>query len=351
MSSTKQIVIDFEEWNTSDFKLMPVKVNDKGGKSINIISNQTKRSIHLSLPALFSFGISDFVNEQGIPDGKYSISLAFPTKDYETPDTDLALSKLKEFETNIIKYMSDKSEMYWGEKLELAIVKHNYFPFLKYSKDKLTQKIDYTRPPTFRAKVPNYEGKWNTELYEMNGDNPNLIFPCENKQLTPMDFVPKQSIVACLVQCSGVWMGGKGWGLTWKMIQGVVKPREVVSIYGKCHVKMTKTDLENMKKPLETEELPPMEEEDEDEPDTKIDTKVEDSDDETEKKPEVIPEPEPVVEKNPEPAPAPEVKPAPVVKKIVKKVSPPPAVVEPVVSQPVVVAEKKKIVKKVVAQT
>ena len=45
-----------------------------------------------------------------------------------------------------------------------------------------------------------------------------------------MDFVPKMSNVACVLQCGGLWFGGKGWGLTWKVNQIVVKPREVVSV-------------------------------------------------------------------------------------------------------------------------
>jgi hypothetical protein len=41
------------------------------------------------------------------------------------------------------------------------------------------------------------------------------------------------SNIACVLQCGGIWIGGKGWGLTWKMVQGVVKPREIVSVYGR----------------------------------------------------------------------------------------------------------------------
>jgi hypothetical protein len=71
-----------------------------------------------------------------------------------------------------------------------------------------------------------------------------MIFPCENDDLTPMDFVPKQSNVACVIQCGGIWIGGKGWGLTWKLIQCVVKPHEVVSVYGKCHIRLSSEDAE-----------------------------------------------------------------------------------------------------------
>jgi hypothetical protein len=72
------------------------------------------------------------------------------------------------------------------------------------------------------------------ELYDTKE---NLIFPDpSNDRVTPVDFVPKLSQVACVLQCGGLWKGGKGWGVTWKLIQCVVKPREVVSVYGKCRV-------------------------------------------------------------------------------------------------------------------
>jgi hypothetical protein len=66
--------------------------------------------------------------------------------------------------------------------------------------------------------------------------------------MSPMDFVQKLSNVACVIQCSGIWIGGKGWGLTWKMIQCVVKPREVVSVYGKCHIQLSSEDVDQMNK-------------------------------------------------------------------------------------------------------
>ena len=63
-----------------------------------------------------------------------------------------------------------------------------------------------------------------------------------------MDFVPKLSRVACGLQCSGIWIGGKGWGLTWKMFQCIVKPREVVSVFGKCHIELSNEEKDTLEK-------------------------------------------------------------------------------------------------------
>jgi hypothetical protein len=56
------------------------------------------------------------------------------------------------------------------------------------------------------------------------------------------------SNVACVIQCGGLWFGGKGWGLTWKLVQCVVKPQEVVSVYGKCHIQLSTDELSMIEK-------------------------------------------------------------------------------------------------------
>ena len=299
---------------------MAPKINERGGKSINIISNQTKRSLHISTPLMMTWGINDFVDEKGESDGKYTISLQFPNDDYKTNDTDDFLQKLKDFENQILDDAVKNSEKWWGKKMTRDICEFSYFPFLKYSKNKDTKEVDYSKPPTIRAKVPNYSGKWGVEIYNTKSE---LIFPCSNEMLTPVDFVQKLSNVACVLQCSGIWIGGKGWGITWKMIQCVVKPREVVSVYGKCHVELSSDDVDKMDKPLvkdvadiDEEEVIPAE------PKQSVSTLVEDSDDERDTEPVSA---TPVSESKTDSQPTPEVVTEPVVaapKKVVKKVAP-----------------------------
>lgn len=243
--SSKNIVLSVADWDTSAIKYMAPKVNDKGGKSINVLSKQTNRSLHITTPLMMTWGISDFIDDKGESDGKYQISLNFPNDEYRNATSDQFLEKLKAFETQILNDAVKNSELWWGEAMSLELVKHTFFPFLKYSKNKDTKKFDYTRPPSIRAKVPNYNGKWGVEIYNTNSE---LIFPCDDEHMTPMDFVPKLSQVACGLQCTGIWIGGKGWGLTWKMFQCIVKPREVVSAYGKCHVTLSAEEKQTMEK-------------------------------------------------------------------------------------------------------
>ena len=315
------IVLNNSDWNTSSIRYMQPKINDRGGKSINIISTQSNRSLHISTPLMMTWGISDFVDEKtGESDGKFSMSLVFPNGDYTTAATDTFLAKLKAFENQILDDAVKYSDAWFGEDLSREVVKHNFFPFLKYSKDKLTKKIDTTKSPSIRARVPNYNSKWGVEVYDTQN---NLIFPCDNENMTPMDFVPKQSQVAAVLQCGGLWFGGKGWGVTWKVNQCVVKPREVVSVFGKCHIQLSADEIKKMDTPVQAN----ADDDEEGTPlpatTTAVDTNVEDSDEEEEEEEE---------EEEVAPAPAPK-------KKVVKKAAP----VEEVAPAP---APKKKVVKK-----
>jgi len=290
MSKQTPIVLTVSEWNTSANRYMQPKVNERGGKSITIISTQSNRSLHLSTPLMMTWGISDFVDEKGESDGKFSMSLVFPNSDYSNQACDDFLNKLKDFESQILDDAVKNSEAWFGEEMSREVAKHTFFPFLKYSKDKNTKKIDLTKPPTIRAKVPNYNNRWAVEIYDTSSK---LIFPCDNENMTPMDFIPKKSNVACVLQCGGLWFGGKGWGLTWKLVQCVVKPQEVVSVYGRCHIQLSSDELSMIEKePVKVdgddeEELPPSQS-------VVISTQVEDSDNEEDVK--VVPEPPVTVE-------------------------------------------------------
>ncbi len=246
MSSTQSksapIVVPVADWKPNQLRFMPPKVNAQGGKSISLISTQSNRSLHIATPSMNTWGISDFVDPNtGISDGKFQISLSFPNDTYATKSTEMFLQKMEQFEQAIIDAAVQNSELWWGEPLEQSILKHTLFPVLKYAKIKGTKKIDTTKKPNINAKVPFYENenKWNVEIYDTKGE---LLFPNVNEELTPSHFVPKLSTVACVLQCGGIWIGGKGWGVTWKLVQAVVKPKITDSVFGKCHIQLTDED-------------------------------------------------------------------------------------------------------------
>jgi hypothetical protein len=322
MSSNSALVISMNNWNPSAIRYMQPKVNERGGKSVTIISTQSNRSLYVTLPMLVTWGISDYTDSQtGESDGKYTISLQFPRDQDRNDETDEALKKMKDFEDQLLNDAVRSSEVWFGKKKSRELVEDSYYSFLKYSKNKDTGVVDTSKGPTIRPKVPCYDGKWKVEVYDTQGD---LLFPCpDNEAATPMEFVPKRSNVMSIIQCGGIWVGGKGWGLTWKLTQCVIKPMVMESVLGGLRLNITPEQSEAMNKEVpKSSEEPVVEEEEEKTP---VNTYVQDSDDEEQvKQPvepvkeEVVAEPEPVKEEvvaEPEPA----AKPTPVKKKVVKK--------------------------------
>jgi hypothetical protein len=319
MSKSTPIVVSVPDWDVSATRYMQPKVNERGGKAINIVSTQSNRSLHLSTPLMMTWGISDFVDEKtGESDGKFSMSLNFPNSDYSTPAAEEFLTKLKNFDKQIIDDAVKNSEAWFGEELSREIIQHAYSASVKYSNIKGTKKPDLTKPPSLRVKVPCYNGKWGVEIYDTKSKK---IFPCDNDNMTPMDFIPKKSNVACVVQCGGLWAVAGKWGIIWKLNQCVVKPAEVVSVFGRCHIQLSTDEIKMMDEGSSAK--------DDDEqvavskPAVVTSTEVEDSDEE-EAAPappvkKVVPEPEPQPESEPVVETKDSEEPVVVKKKIVKK--------------------------------
>ena len=119
------------------------------------------------------------------------------------------------------------------------------------------------------------------------------MFPSSDPEVGPLDLVPKYSQIACIIQCGGLWFGGKGWGYTWKLNQAVIKPKSGSTFNNdECMITVSNEEKEKMKS-YEVEES------DEVVPEVKpkvVETQVEDSDEEEE---EAVrpPTPPPVEEK------------------------------------------------------
>jgi hypothetical protein len=249
MSST---VLSINQWSPSEQKYGIPKVNKQGGKSINIYSKQTNKFLEISTPRMMTWGISDFYDkEKDTHDGKFSMTLNFPNEEFETQDTTTFLNKLKEFNEVILNDAFENREKWWEgqEKIPESkeLLRYTMYPILKYPKNKDTKKIDMTRAPSITAQVECYDGTWKPRIFNTSRE---LIFPSANPEyegLGPADFVPKMSNVSCTIECAGIWLGGKGWGVSWRLKQCVVKPPNEDTVSADvCQVFMSAEDVEQI---------------------------------------------------------------------------------------------------------
>jgi len=336
------VIVEYNDWVVDQLKYMPPRINDKGGKAISIISTQSSRALAVSSAPMTTWGIRDFCDEDGNSDGKYKLELQFPSEQYKTPETDEFLSKMKAFEQKVIDDAVVNSELWWGKKKSRELVEDAFFPFLKYPKDEKKINYDYTKAPGMKPKVPCYNGEWKTRVFDVDY---NKVFPsASNPDATPVDFVPKGSQVVCGLKCTGIWIGGKGWGITWQVDQLIVKPRVVQRVDNDvCHLKLSDKDRSKISKPVEVDSTviavtAPLQLSRSESVAYTESTEVADSDDDADPEPVIDVDDVPQVE---EPEPTPVVP----VKKVIKKVAP---ITVPVVEDSAPVVPPTPAVKKVI---
>jgi len=293
--SAKTILSGVDFTPSTDTKYSKPKVDTRGGKSVGILNASANTATYISTPLMLTWGVNKFVDDKS---GKisYDMALQFPSEEYAKEDTTSFMNNMMAFESKIKKDAMLNAKDWFGKaKMSEDAIDALWTPMLRYPKDKNTLEPDLTRSPTLKVKIPYWEGEWKTELYDVD-QNP--IFPDpENSSITPEDLISKGSHVAVVLLCGGIWFANGKFGCTWKLFQGVVKPK--ATMRGKCQIILSSDDKQRMIGQKSN---------DSDDDDNSVN--VDDSDEDESIKEEVAtvfntPEPEPVKKK--------------VVKKIIKK--------------------------------
>lgn len=226
--------VDFDV--SKDYMYTKAKINANGRKSIGILNSQTKKSLHMSTPLMLTWGVNTYTDEK-TGATSYDLALQFPIDEYNSPETTSFLKNMQALEQKI-KDDAVANSKDWLNKNKLVpeAVDALWSPMLKYPKDKETGESDYSRPPTLKVKIPYWEGEFkNVELYDV--DHNQLYPPLDDSDVTISQLITKGSNIATIIQCGGIWVANGKFGVTWKLFQSLVKPRE--SLKGKCHISLS----------------------------------------------------------------------------------------------------------------
>lgn len=310
-------IIDGTLFNTACIMYSSPKATAQGAKSVNILNKNVKKGLVLSTPLMLTWGAGDFVDEKtGARDGKFSLALQFPSKEYGNEDTDAFLRNMKALEDKIKADALVYSKEWFGKvHKSLEVVEALWTPMLKYPKDKSTGEYDYNKSPTLKIKLQQWEGEWKFEIYDEDLEK---IFPGSPSLpvVNPLDYLKKGTNIMCLIQFAGIWFVNGKFSASWKLVQAVVqKPR--ATLQGSCFLKPKANDKEKLKSQVVDEEV-----------DSAFVANVEVVDSDEEEETIEVPVPLPVIVLDPVPVPVPVAEP------------------EQVASEPVEEPKKKKIVKK-----
>jgi len=326
---TSSAIVLPKDFDISNIKFGEVKKLDNGAKFIPMSYNNGM--FDMQTPECFApYGMNSYSNNDGSV--QHSMNLSFKDKDKRK-----TLQKLY----NCFSLLDDKvinegvvNQFNWLRKKNSSkdVIEAFYTPIIKFSKDKDTGEITNKYPPTFKFKVP-VIGKNKCEVYNV-----------EREQINIIDINTKGAKVTSIIRFTGIWISGKGFGLTIQAKQILVEPLQQLTGFMIKHnqedminldvandIITTSDDIENIKdniiisNPSNSSNKITLNDSDDDDDDNDNDddddNDNDDDDDDDEggdddnKKSSDIDEPEP----EPEPEPVPVPVPVPVKKKIVRK--------------------------------
>lgn len=234
------LIVNGIELNADALKILAPRANKGGkGKTARIMA-PSGNSLNLSAPLMLTWGVNEYETESG--QKKYSIPLQFPQDQYANENQRKFLQNIKDLEERVIQTACENS-MEWFNKPSMtpeAVKEYIWTPILKYPKDKETSQPDMTRSPTMKIKIRYWDDKFNLELYDINRQPLFKPDTQESNEQTPVDIITKGSHVACVIQCGGIWFAGGKFGVTFNLVQAIV--RQPVKIQGACHVPLNSID-------------------------------------------------------------------------------------------------------------
>ena len=226
------------------------KINKSGGKSVGILNSDSNKSLYLSTPLMLTWGVNEFVDDSS---GRrtYDMSLQFPKEEYKTEAAEQMLQAMQEFEAKI-KADAIKHSKEWLNKSKITapVVDALFHPMLRYPKDPESGEPDLSRAPTLRIKLDYWDESFNCEIYDIQQQQ---LFPAKDgSQISPQDLIPKATNVAVVMRCGGLWFANGKFGVTWRLVQAVVKPR--ASLKGKCHIQLNADEVATLQSQADGDE-------------------------------------------------------------------------------------------------
>jgi hypothetical protein len=167
------------------------------------------------------------------------MALQFPSEEYQTADSRAFLQAMVAFEKKLkADALVNSKEWFAKPKMTPDAVEALFTPVLKYPVDKATCEKDMSKAPTMKIKVPFWNNKW--EGIEVYDADKVCLYPSSNPSVSPKDLITKMSHVVTMIQCGGVWFANGKFGVTWRLVQGIVQPR--LSMRGRCHLSLTPSE-------------------------------------------------------------------------------------------------------------
>jgi len=202
-------VVSPSSFSPSNVTFSPVKLLESGGKQAYL--NYDNRPLVMQVGSLETpFGLSVFDKIPGAAP-KYTVELNLRGHDdpVGNPKTASIFNALNSLDEYLIDTGVKNSRSWFKADLNRDMVKMLYTPTMRFAKDAEGNLKPY--PPTLKIQLRKRDGKFETVVYD-DKKRPLADVPIE-------DVIVKRSMLTVLIQCTGVWITGGKFGLSWKAVQ------------------------------------------------------------------------------------------------------------------------------------
>lgn len=219
-------IILAKDFKVSNLTVGEVKKLDNGRKYVPIFYNNS--SLYLQTPECYApYGLSYYKHDD--MSESYSLDLSFKDMD-KTKSLEKFYKCLKDVDTfNMKKGCENDFSWFKRKNTSLDVIEALYTPVVKHFRDKETGEITNKYPATFKMKIPFINSKFQCDFFNEKKESVNIL-----------DLNTKGAKVTAIVQCTGLWIGGGKFGLTFKAKQLLIKP--IQKIEGFC-IRMNTEDM------------------------------------------------------------------------------------------------------------
>lgn len=194
-------------FSSSKVTVSQLKLLESGGKQAYV--NYDGRPLLMQVGSLETpFGLS--VYDKATPP-KYTVDLKLAGYDdaSNNPKTAAVYTAMAALDEYVIQHAVKNSRAWFKADMNIDMARMLYTPSVRFAKDADGNVKPY--PPTLKVQLRQRDGKFETAVYDSD-KRPLTDIPLE-------DVLVKKAFLTALIQCTGVWIAGGKFGLSWKAVQ------------------------------------------------------------------------------------------------------------------------------------
>lgn len=204
-------------FEASELLYSKVNKNNYNGKFVYLNYLKPKNNPILRVPEMgMPYGLSIYrPNDNQNADPKVSASFSFSGREENKKINDFYRA-CEAFDEAIIEQGVKNSKEWFGSKKSREVVREFYSPMLKHHPEG-------KYAPTFKVKLPRRNEKFNCEFY--NEDREFVELNLENME----QYFNQGTQCSMLIKAWQVWFAAGKFGVSWEIVQAVVKPSSKLS--------------------------------------------------------------------------------------------------------------------------